>query len=164
MFTFRIQVSGALLRRPDVQALVNAELDSEIVQILSIGQRLVVAETPRGATGQLRGSVVTELRGQPGRRVGLVTTPLFYGDIVERGRQPGRRPPTAALVLWVTRKLGISDARQARAVAYLIARKIGRVGTSGAAMFFKATQRLAPIVEARMRALGERIAERYGGR
>jgi hypothetical protein len=49
-------------------------------------------------------------------------------------------------------------------VAFLIARKIGRVGTTGASMFFQAAQRLDPIARQRFQALGERLARQLGGR
>jgi hypothetical protein len=42
----------------------------------------------------------------------------------------------APIALWVRRKLGISDEREARSVAFLIARKISRVG-SKPRLFFK---------------------------
>lgn len=49
---------------------------------------------------------------------------------VHQGRRPGRRPPRAALLGWVERKLGLAG-KEAEQVAYLVARKIGRTGTRG---------------------------------
>lgn len=164
VFTIEVRARGPLFERTDLAMMFDREITTELVTLSSIGQRLVVSETPRGATGDLRGSVVTELRGQPARRVGVVTSSKFHAPIVERGRQPGRRPPTEALVLWVVRKLGIRDRREARGVAFVIARKIGQRGTSAAEMFQKAAQRLAPIAAARWQALGARIAQQLGGR
>lgn len=53
---------------------------------------------------------------------------FFYGVAVRKGRRPGRMPPVSALVPWVEKKLGIAS-NQARGVAFIIARKIGRRGT-----------------------------------
>lgn len=51
-----------------------------------------------------------------------------YADIIEYGRQPGTMPPPAALEKWVRRKLGVAD-KDARRVAFLVARKIKQRGT-----------------------------------
>lgn len=159
-----LKQSGPLFESRSFQALFDQEISAELTELSAIGQRMVVSGTPRGASGLLRGSIFFELRGRPGARAGVVTSSVFYAPIVERGRRPGKRPPVRALVLWVVRKLGISDARQARSVAFLVARKIGRVGTTGASMFFQATQRLEPIARERFQALGERLARELGGR
>lgn len=161
--TIRLKTTGPLFETPSFQALFDREISAELTELSGIGQRMVVSETPRGASGLARGSIVTELRGRPGARAALIASSLFYAPILERGRRPGKRPPTASLLLWVVRKLGIADRARARSVAFVIARKIGRVGTSGAAMFFRAAQRLEPIAQARWQALGERLARQLGG-
>ncbi len=161
-YDIELRMQGPLFER-DLGAAVDREISAELVELAGIGQRLVVHDTPRGATGHLRGSVLTELRGQPGARGAAVTTSVFYAPIVERGRRPGKQPPLAPLIYWVTRKLGITDERQARGIAFVIARKIARVGSPGAGMFFKAWQRLLPIAEQRWQALGERLRRRLGG-
>lgn len=162
--TIELKTAGPLFESRSFQALFDQEISAELTELSSMGQRLVVGGTPRGASGLGRGSIFTELRGRPGARTGVVASSLFYLPIVERGRRPGKQPPTKALLLWVVRKLGISDARRARSVAFLIARKIGRVGTTGASMFFQAAQRLDPIARQRFQALGERLARQLGGR
>jgi hypothetical protein len=164
MYRIDLRYRGPLFERQDVRERFDREISAELVELSSIGQRLVVSETPRGATGQGRGSIITELRGRPGRREGVVATSVFYLPIVERGRRPGRRPPVQALVLWVVRKLGITDEKRARSVAFLIARKIGRRGTEPASMFLKAARRLQPIAQQRWQALGARLARQLGGR
>jgi len=51
-----------------------------------------------------------------------------YASVIEYGRRPGARPPpSAALVPWVRDKLGYRG-KQARSVAFLVARKIGERG------------------------------------
>jgi len=51
-----------------------------------------------------------------------------YGVAVREGTRP-HFPPYRALIPWVIRKLGISNEKEAARVAYLVARKISRVGT-----------------------------------
>lgn len=167
MISWQLSFRGPLadlIQRGDVAMTFDREISGELVELSGIGQRLVVSGTPRGASGLGRGSIATELRGRPGFRGAAVFSSLFYLAIVERGRRPGTQPPLGPLVYWVTRKLGIADERRARSVAFLIARKIGRRGTSGAAMFFQAAQRLAPIAQTRWEALGARLARLLGGR
>lgn len=166
MIDLRISLNlrGPLFERRDLAQVVDQAVVSELTELSSIGQRMVVDGTPRGATGLLRGSIATALRGAPARREAVIASSQFYAPLVERGRRPGKRPPVAALMLWVVRKLGIGDARRARSVAFLIARKIGARGTAGSAMFFRAAERLEPIARERWRRLGERLASQLGGR
>lgn len=165
-FAIELKTAGPLFESRSFQALFDQEISADLAELGGMGQRMVVAGTPRGASqgaAGLRGSIFTELRGRPGMRSQVVASSVFYAPIVERGRRPGKMPPPKALLLWVVRKLGIADKKEARSVAFLVARKIGRIGTTGAAMFFNAAQRLEPIARERFRALGERLARHLGG-
>lgn len=91
-------------------------------------------ETPVGARGKLRSSTVFQIMGR-GREMRLeIRQSAFspggfpYGVAVREGTKP-HFPPIAALIPWVVKKLGIGDPKQARTVAFLIARKISKVGT-----------------------------------
>jgi hypothetical protein len=160
MITIKVQATGALLTDPGVLDRFDAEVASTIAELGALGQRLVVTAAPRGVSaggGGLRGSIFTELRGQPARRQAIVASSVFYAPVVEAGRRPGaRRPPLEPIRLWVIRKLGISSL-QARQVAFLVARAIGRRGTKGQHMFERAAQQLLPIAASRFQALEERI-------
>jgi hypothetical protein len=79
-------------------------------------------------SGILRQGVATSVTGESVAMVGRVFDPVAYALPVELGSRP-HFPPIAPIALWVRRKLGISDEREARSVAFLIARKISRVGT-----------------------------------
>jgi len=83
------------------------------------------------------------------------TTP--YAAIIEQGRRPGqRRPPTAELMGWVRRK-GLVKGRgknadaDARSMAYVVARAIGRRGTPPKRVFGRAMDRLRAEVAAAIR-------------
>lgn len=102
-----------------------------------IGRTLVPAlrkETPVGATGKLRSSTVFQILGKGEdmrleiRQSAFSPGGYAYGVAVRQGTRP-HFPPVAALIPWVVKKLGIGDAKQARTVAFLIARKISKVGT-----------------------------------
>lgn len=61
-----------------------------------------------------------------------ISNATAYGYNIEAGRRPGaRQPPVRVggkLHLWVRRRLGITDYKMARKVAFFIARKIARRG------------------------------------
>ncbi len=66
-----------------------------------------------------------------------------YALFVERGRRAGaRRPPRAAIELWVKKKLGLSG-KEAKGAAFVIARAIGRRGIRGRFIAFRSMQ---PII------------------
>ena len=114
------------------------EMDDAMIGSLVLLHGQIVGRTPVGATGNLRGSIVWSRTPAP-NAVGEVTTPLRYGEVVERGRRPGKMPPTdpmESLELWVIRKLGINPPAS-RGVAFVIARKIAKDGTRAAGMFAK---------------------------
>lgn len=72
----------------------------------------------------------------------------IYAGVMEFGRRPGaRRPPLLPILFWVKTKLRISDEKQAKSVAFLIARKIGIKGIPGHFMFQRALEVLITEVK-----------------
>jgi hypothetical protein len=144
---------------------VDRALTATLALLGSEGQYLVqrgIAGAGRVQTGQLRGSIFTEARGVPFQRSQVIASSVFYAPIVEQGRRPGRRPPLAPIRLWVRRKLGVGP-REERQVAFLVARKIGRVGFAGVHMFRNATTALAPIVAKRVAAMRDTLVRDLSG-
>jgi hypothetical protein len=121
---------------PQYEHIIFEEMEAAMYSSLAIFQEQVQGRTPVGVSGDLRKNILPITRGLPPNFIGEVQSGMFYGEYVERGRRPGRQPPVEAIELWVQRKLGVSP-DESRNVAYLIARAIGRRGTSGAAMFDK---------------------------
>lgn len=162
---YEITAQGPLFEA-DIAAAVDQEITATLRELGLLGQRLVVQGAPRGVaagSGGLRGSIYTELRGTPGQRSQLISSPLIYAPIVELGRRPGQRmPPAAPILLWTRRKLGLSGSGAVHA-AFLIARKIARRGTQGAFMFQRAYQRLRPVAQQQFEACAARITARLGG-
>jgi hypothetical protein len=52
-----------------------------------------------------------------------------YADSIEFGRMPGQIPPITPIKLWVQRKLGVSDEKEANRIAWAIAQDIKKNGT-----------------------------------
>jgi len=105
------------------------------------------AQTPFGvqstaAFGELARSVTREVGEEAGKQVGrvfLAPPADQYGIFVEVGTRP-HFPPPAAIEGWVRRRLGVTNDRQARELAFLIGRKIARAGTPGRFFFEQALE------------------------
>jgi hypothetical protein len=70
-----------------------------------------------------------------------------YAGVIEKGRRPGRRPPpTKALIPWVRRKLRVGR-DEAKGVAFVVARAIGRRGIKGKYVLAGMEDRLAREIE-----------------
>lgn len=91
-------------------------------------------ETPVGARSKLKNSTVFQILGKTYdlrleiRQSAFSQGGYPYGQAVRGGTRP-HFPPIAALIPWVIKKLGIFGEKEARSVAFLVARKISRVGT-----------------------------------
>lgn len=69
-----------------------------------------------------------------------------YAAVVEEGRRPGaRQPPTDVLVPWVRRKLGVSR-KEAKGVAFVVARAIGVRGIPGKHILKTANNLIAKMI------------------
>lgn len=119
---------------PEVVSSVRAAVSAEMLAWM-LGVEAKAAEQidagpgPRTDRGETKRSLQVEgpEPTQEGLR-GVIRATSPHAVNVHEGRSPGsRRPPIAALVPWVERKLGVSGA-EARSVAFLVARAIGRRG------------------------------------
>lgn len=142
-------------------AIVEQESRAALNAGVLMFQGAIVPLTPVGVTGMTRKGVQTMVTGTWASMLGRVFNPVAHAMAVETGRKPGKQPPTERLLLWVRRKLGVSD-KQARSVAFLVARKIGRKGTKGAFMFAKGFKAMEAKVRARMDEVPGRIIRRLG--
>lgn len=128
-----------------IPAVVAQENEAAMVKSLAVAHGEIAGGTPVNI-GNLRGSEVTSIRGEPINLTGNVYTDAVYGWPVEEGRTPGKPPPPVdAIEYWVRRKLGIPDT-ESRQVAYIIARSIGRKGTKGYQMFSQGLERATPDI------------------
>src|SRR5690606_31267773 len=150
----RIVVEGddAARRRIErLAAAVHATMRQEIQRTalrIQAGARRRLHEGGTSDTGRLANSIAIQIEdGGLDARIG---TNLNYATAIEFGLPPGTRPDPEALQGWVRRKLGVKDRREARSVAYAIARKIERSGT-------KPQPYLFPAAEAERRVFRQRL-------
>lgn len=128
------------------------------------------AETPVGASRRLRNSTIFQVLQPSGdeqvlevRQGARSGTGFFYGRVVRHGRRAGTFPPISALEPWVMAKLGIPAAR-ARAVAFLVARKIYRRGIPPNPYHERALNQARPEIQQQVELMGTRIVAYLSGR
>ena len=138
--------------------------DSADVNIIKVNasdklETEVAINTPVGVGGTLRagirGTVITHLRGE----VGVEGAASKYGDVVERGRRPGRWPPRDAIELWVKRIIK-PEPKKLKSMAFLVQRKVGKIGFKGKFMFRDAEKKLKTRVTNMFRIATKRIERR----
>ncbi len=148
------QLAGQFKAAPEIAL---QELQKAMAEADMLLKRLVQDALPT-ATGTLRASVFGVERATETGVIGLVGSPLIYAPPVELGTRP-HFPPIEPLVDWVKLKLGVPE-KDARGVAFLVARKIARKGTGATHVFKLSFERGEQQVRDMFaRALG-RIAQR----
>ena len=138
-----------------------------MAEITGMLRREVMTRTPVGASGNLRGSIFTEIKGEnPGVLRGVVASRVPYARYVEYGRRPGGGMPPwregSPLYWWVVRNLE-SRGGDFESVAFLVARAIARHGIRGRRMFARALEENQRRIDGRIRELLDEIARRVGG-
>ncbi len=120
----------------------------------------ITEHAPVGHSGVLRGGYDLEVRkAGTSHPVAAVVNPALYHDAVEDGRKAGKPPPTEALIPWVGSKLGIPPGPTRRAVAFLVARKIGLKGTEGQHMVEDGWDDTRKDIKPRLKKMGLRIVK-----
>ena len=134
---------------PGFDSAIIAEQQYAMHASLSVLEQAVTVRTPVGVSGAagLRGAWSQQVSGTPALQVGELHNPLDYAWAVEAGRKKGSMPPpnSESLLLWVTRKLGVTG-KEAKSLAFVIARAIGRKGTKGFFMLRDGWAQAEPII------------------
>lgn len=142
----------------EFEGAVQAEQIYAMEAGISVLEQAITVRTPVNF-GTARQAWTHQITGTPANLLGEVFNPLEYALPLELGRRPGKQPPTSAIELWVTRKLGLSGS-EARNTAYLIARAIGRRGTQGAFMLRDGWAEAEPIIIRLFEAIPEKAMAR----
>ena len=111
-------------------------------------------------TGALRQSITTVVDTRPPFPLWVTVGPTVgYGRYVEFGRKPGKMPPISALEPWVRLKL---KAKNPRAVAFLIARKIAREGIDPQPFMTPGAKKAGPKIKTILTRLGADLKKAWG--
>jgi len=113
------------------------------------------------ATGHLRASITSEVRGTPARVRGIVGSPSDYGLAVELGSRP-HWPPKGVMKRWAQLKLGLSE-KKAGEIEYVLRRSISRKGTPAVKMFTTAFSASRSRIDTFFTAAMRRVARKHFG-
>lgn len=152
---FRLRLDKLGILGPNAPTILPAELRTAMETAVLLVQREVQGRTPVGATGILRGSITSEVRGTPVQIRGVVATPQAYALPVEEGSRP-HWAPIGPLKLWARRKLGNERA------AYAVRWAIHLRGTKPVQMFTKGLAASRSRIDGIFRQAGDQIAKRLG--
>jgi hypothetical protein len=150
----RILIKGLDVATERIRVAVDLGIGNGLAVAGARGEQLVKqnitspfdGRPPAVATGNLANSITFSLS----REVGLSRAVVFaappadvYADPVETGSRP-HFPPPSALLLWVKKKFGATDEKQALSIAFAVARKIAKRGVQPFRMFARAMTTLEP--------------------
>ena len=136
-FNVQVSIAGVEQAMGEMKAAIMRGATLGMEKLGLRAEQILAEHTPAGATGMLKAGEFAELHSPAPNLVELVAVhppASSYADPVEQGTQP-HMPPTSGLVLWVKKKLGVADEKQALSVAFAIAKTIAKRGTKGAHMF-----------------------------
>lgn len=157
----KLDIDGLLEMAKQFPDIVREETARRLHLVTARLEKDVVERTPAGVGGAagLRGSIASQVEISPLSMLGVVSTAMPYGEVVEVGRKPGSFPPVAPIALWAERKLGVFD-HEAQGVGFAIARKIFKSGTKGAHMFQDAWKKDQDWVMGQMQGILVAVARR----
>lgn len=150
-----------------VPEIVTRELTSAMFEATAFMEAEVTKRTPQGVFGQ-QGGLASTIFGQVNEKGGPVVRGEVghqskHGDVVEKGRAPGKAwPPEGALLRWIEVKLGV-DEKTALGLEFVIRRKIGQKGFEGAHMFEEAYDEEWPTIKKIFDGYGFVIARKIDG-
>lgn len=145
-------------------SIVNEELTAAMYEATALLEREWKLRAPVGVFGaaggylaSIHGEVVT--KGVPVVR-GVVATQSPYGEVIEKGRTPGKpMPPAGSLTRWMEKILGMDEA-QATRMEFVLRRKIGAKGVPARHTAAEALKAAEPALQAIFDARGFTIAAR----
>lgn len=145
----------------EVPEFARRELEAAATEATLLVQREWQDGLPR-ASGLTAASITSDVASTPAGVLGIVGSSQPSALFVELGTKP-HMPPVDALVPWVKAVLGIAEPKQARSVAFLVARKIARHGTPAQRPLGKAVEAAEVQVVGIFERAAGRIAERMAG-
>lgn len=114
------------------------------------------------ASGLTAQSITSDVASTPAGVLGVTGSSQASALFLELGSKP-HMPPVDALVPWVKAVLGISEPKEARSVAFLVARKIARDGTPAQRPMGRAVEAARGQIVAMFDNAAARIANHLGG-
>ncbi|MFG0603478.1 hypothetical protein ACF8PL_25170 [Delftia sp. WSY_4] len=114
------------------------------------------------ASGLTAASIASDVFSTPAGVLGIVGSSQPSALFVELGTKP-HMPPVAAMEPWVKAVLGVQDPKEIKRVAWLVARKIARVGTPAQYPMARAAQSTEAQIVAMFERAAAKVAEHLIG-
>lgn len=138
------------------------QLQEAMTEATLLVQREWQENLPR-VSGLTARSITSDVASTPAGVLGVVSSSQPNALFLELGTRP-HMPPVAAIEPWVKAVLGISEPKEVKRVAFLVARKIAREGTPAQHPMARAVQSTEGQVIAMFeRAAGKVAAHLVGG-
>lgn len=153
-----LQAALAIARPIVLEELERAVEEADLLIEREVGERAPVGA---GGAAGFKGSLFHTREVSDMRVIGVVSTSVSHAAPVELGTRP-HFPPVDALIDWVKAKFGVSSEKQARGIAFLVARKISIRGTKGQFPFERTFHETDAQVGEIFQAAGKRITDRLG--
>jgi len=156
--TWGAKIQGVENQAPEIQAAVHEGVQVGMEALGVKGAEIVqqnIATPYEGrpaavAFGNLMGSINSHFQWAADVAHEIVgISPQLGADKYAAPVETGARahmPPPESLLLWVQKKFGIDDEKQALSVAFAVAKNIAKRGTQGHQMFSRALAELEPMV------------------
>lgn len=151
-------ISRGLLEAPAFARKVLEEATTEATLLL---QREWQDNLPR-VSGLTAKSITSDVASTPAGVLGIVGSSQPSALFVELGTKP-HMPPVASMVPWVKAVLGITEPKQVKRVAFLVARKIAVHGTPAQRPMGKAVETTQGQIAAMFERAAGRIADHLAG-
>lgn len=152
-------ISRGLLEAPAFARKVLEEATTEATLLL---RREWQDRMPTGASEITRKSITSDVASTPAGVLGITGSSQASALFVEVGTKP-HMPPVDAMVPWVKAVLGITEPKEVKRVAFLVARKIAIHGTPAQRPMGKAVEATQGQIAAMFERAAGRIANRLAG-
>lgn len=152
------QIHGVQNAAPEIQAAVREGTQAGMEELGIKGAEIVqrnISTPYEGkpaavATENLLSSIVSHFEWLPDAAQEIVgVSPQLgadkYAAPVETGARP-HMPPPESLLLWVQKKFGVDEEKEALSIAFAVAKTIAKRGTQGHQMFSRGLEELQPMV------------------
>jgi len=107
----------------DILDEVNRQMDDFVDRIFQLSQERLIEDDKVDTSFLLKTANVNRQFLKK-----TIVYPAIYAENIEYGRMPGSMPPVDSLITWVKRKLGITNSKEARGIAWAIAKSIKKRG------------------------------------
>ena len=145
----------------DAPEFTRKVLNATMTEATLLVESEVKENIPR-VTGVSANSIASDVISSPAGVLGVVASSQASVVALELGTRP-HMPPIAALEPWVKAVLGIREPKEIKSVAFLVARKIARVGTEPKKPFAKAAASTQAQVLAMFERAAQQVVDHLGG-